>query len=1133
MTQAKQQVELQTQLPEIASPTGLAARSTLSEAGPSQLGPRTELGRPAETPSPGGRQHQPFETEHDEGEGPKPGENISVAAQEPEEEEGGSWWSWLFDRVKRLVRVLPTTDPGLSTSAGARPTVDLTGEADPAQNEGAHEAANTALVEGRSRSDLAMGADFGEQDIYPRSTGEILRPSHEPGPSPRIATGPTATLPAMDPEVRTVFDDQAAPWVEAQVGDQTTQYASAHEAYNYEVSNARAEGDRQLAVATAETRAEQEQVQLQAKTDVDAERGRWQEENATIHAKYDMETSQGRLCVEEEIQKTVGDAQEGADKKLSAAENEAATKRRNAERRAADKRREVDNKPRTFWDKLKGAVGSFFEKVTQQINNIFDDLRRAVKTLIQGAKLLARGLIETARKAVVGLVKGFGSLLKTAASVALAAFPGAAKKARAWIDEKVSGAVEAVNQAADELQKRAQAALDFVAEAADEALSHLQNVATSAIGFLGSAVAAFLDDPARFAINGVLLVLGIPPASFWKVVDQVKSVIADIVANPLGFAGNLLAAVGKGFGQFFDRIGQHLLNGLLGWLFGRLGSVGVTRPPDFSLKSIITLFLQIMGISWQRIRKLLAKHIGEKNIALVEKAWEIVTNLIELGPSGIFELLKDKLNPKQLLDQVLNSAIEFVVEALIKKVAVRLLLLFNPAGAVLQAVEAIYRVLKWIFENAAKLFRLVETVVGGLADIVAGNIGGMANAVEKALAGLIAPVIDFLAGYLGLGNLPQKVAKTIGRLQAWVESLMDKVIKFLVDKAKSLLASLGVGKKKETAAGKEFDGEIGETRRFSVGGDSHKLWIATKGSDATVMMASKPMTITEQLEQYSRLANKMTDEAKKEATLKLIRRAETKHKSLNQRADQLAKKLAQGKAQPKATKKADDEIEKEQNHLVKLIVKIQKQLGLLPSDRDWGTPQKPLLLKWPKRSLKQYKPLYIGPKTKKYLKQSDLKNNKLTTPLNKKERAEWDARGGKVVKYRPTGQRALPNGSVIGVTPEWQIYKGKKIQLQPQEGKTPRGRKINRQLKKYGFDPTEEKQNGDHVTEYQIGGRDLIENLWPLHEDENQEAGNELKNAKMSVPGKKDKIAMSDAKNTAKEGSPVWLKIDSTAAPRD
>ena len=34
--------------------------------------------------------------------------------------------------------------------------------------------------------------------------------------------------------------------------------------------------------------------------------------------------------------------------------------------------------------------------------------------------------------------------------------------------------------------------------------------------------------------------------------------------------------------------------------------------------------------------------------------------------------------------------------------------------------------IKWVFQNAARIFRLVETAVNGIADVVAGNVGSSA-----------------------------------------------------------------------------------------------------------------------------------------------------------------------------------------------------------------------------------------------------------------------------------------------------------------------------------------------------------------------------------------------------------------------
>ena len=159
-------------------------------------------------------------------------------------------------------------------------------------------------------------------------------------------------------------------------------------------------------------------------------------------------------------------------------------------------------------------------------------------------------------------------------------------------------------------------------------------------------------------------------------------------------------------------------------------------------------------------------------------------------------------------------------------------------GAIVQAIEAIYKVLKWIFENAARLFSFVETVVNGMADIIAGNVSGMANAVEQALAQLLAPVIDFFAGFLGLGNLPDRIADTIRGFQEWVESILERVIAWLAERARALLRSLGIGGEEEEIEEEETAGDyIYETS--ATGGHTIKI-----RQDLTVLRFSDPSVLT-------------------------------------------------------------------------------------------------------------------------------------------------------------------------------------------------------------------------------------------------------------------------------------------------
>lgn len=584
----------------------------------------------------------------------------------------------------------------------------------------------------------------------------------------------------------------------------------------------------------------------------------------------------------------------------------------------------------SVWDDLVG-LPDWITREYNRAESAFGDgvcsLLREISTEVNGVVMACERIIADARTDIDTLFDNLPEELREWAETERETFQGRLD----GLSEEVQDARQSLT---DDLTERAAQSVDEVRREVHE----LRQAARGLVGQLADAVDAFLDDPARFIIEGLLTIVGIEPAAFWAVVARIQSVVQDIADDPLGFAENLLLALGQGFQRFFDNIGDHLLGGLLDWLFSGLGSVGVEIPSDFSLKSVITFFLQVMGITWDRIRTILARHIGEENVALLERAYEIVSALIEMGPEGVFEMIKEQLDPQRILSMVLEAAIDFLVEALITQVTARVLMLFNPVGAIAQAVEAIYRVLKWIFENAARIFSLVETIVNGVADILAGNFEGMATAVESALARLIAPVIDFFAGYVGLGDLPEKIADVIRRMQDWVEGILDRVIGFIAGQARRLLAALGIGG--EDGDGPEaegdYDGQIGDTVTWTAPDGAHRLWIEMQGSRAVVMMASDEAPVLDALRTYADEADKLRPEDVDTADEVdgLIAQARPLAEQLTAEASELAEDVQDGDTEPAELDAQDDAIESDEDRLKGLISQIQNKLGLGDGDDD-------------------------------------------------------------------------------------------------------------------------------------------------------------------------------------------------------
>ena len=485
-----------------------------------------------------------------------------------------------------------------------------------------------------------------------------------------------------------------------------------------------------------------------------------------------------------------------------------------------------------LWEGIVGKpdwVTQAYNRAEENFANGVCDLIREISTEVNSVIATCEQIIDDANTGIADLFNDLPAGLQEWAATEQARFT-----------EQLNGLHQRVLSTRDEFNQNLSERAAQAVQQVRERIHELRQAAGGLVGQIQDAINSFLEDPARFIIEGLLELVGIPPASFWAVVNRIQTVINDIANDPMNFANNLVNAIGQGFQRFFDNFADHILGGFFDWLFSGLGAVGVNIPQDFSLKSIITFFLELMGITWPRIRQLLARHLGEENVALIEQAYEIIANLIEMGPEGVFEMIKEQLDPQRILDQVLQAAIEYLVETLITRVSARIIMMFNPAGAIVQAIELIYRVLRWIFDNAARIFSLVETIVNGAAALIAGNITGMATAVEGALARLIAPVIDFLAGFLGLGNLPDRIADTIRGFQEWIMGILDRVIRWLADRARSLLARLGLGRQEQEEQGEEDDGDT-ITEQVQMGTETHTLRIKTETRDVTLASDEGPL----------------------------------------------------------------------------------------------------------------------------------------------------------------------------------------------------------------------------------------------------------------------------------------------------
>jgi hypothetical protein len=272
-------------------------------------------------------------------------------------------------------------------------------------------------------------------------------------------------------------------------------------------------------------------------------------------------------------------------------------------------------------------------------------------------------------------------------------------------------------------------------------------------------------------------------------------VIKGILADPIGFLGNLIGALKQGFNQFKANIGKWLLKGIIGWLFGALAEAGVTPPADFSLPSILKLVMQILGITYERMRAKAVKLLGPTAVWLIEKLIEYVKTLIDGGPAALWAQVKGDL--ANLKEQVLGEIRNMIIMEVIKAAVMKIVSMFNPVGAFVQAVLAIYNTVMFVVEQASRIAALVSSVVDSVSAIASGAIGAAANKIEESLGAAIPIVIGFLARLVGVGGLPKKATGVVKKVQAAIDGAIDKVLGKAVGFIKKLFGKGGDVKSKE------------------------------------------------------------------------------------------------------------------------------------------------------------------------------------------------------------------------------------------------------------------------------------------------------------------------------------------------
>ncbi len=271
-----------------------------------------------------------------------------------------------------------------------------------------------------------------------------------------------------------------------------------------------------------------------------------------------------------------------------------------------------------------------------------------------------------------------------------------------------------------------------------------------------------------------------------SILTSAAAAVKDIIKDPITFLGNLISAVSTGFQTFFSNIATHLTDGLIRWLAETLGDAGIDLPESFDMKGIFGMVMQVLGVTWETVRQRAIGLLGEDMVGQLEQVFDLFIAIKNEGMAGIWNFVINTMG--NMKDLIFNSIKEFVVTEIIQNGIQKILsFLGGPAGAFIQAVQAIFRVVTFFIDRAKDITTLVQAIMDSILGIASGAVGQAAQLIEQALAKAVPTTISFLARLLGLGGLAEKIKSIILK----IKSPIDRVINWILSKAVKVGRKIG------------------------------------------------------------------------------------------------------------------------------------------------------------------------------------------------------------------------------------------------------------------------------------------------------------------------------------------------------
>ena len=509
-------------------------------------------------------------------------------------------------------------------------------------------------------------------------------------------------------------------------------------------------------------------------------------------AKIDLEKK--REEVAQNINKRYEACQRSITEKLDALEKNSLVQFDNGQAKATKEFEDQVNRDiNKFKDRRYDRIGGSLLWLKDKLFGIddFPEVKQAFETARAAFVTSIDTLIATITKANNDVITGCKKELedtKTAIAIYVATLGpllrDVGKKAQEEVGKKLQALGADIDKRKEKLQEKLADKRKAAMEAIDKKIEAMKASMSGALSIIGN----LLLKAAMKFFKWALEATGVSPDEIMGIINKGVAVIKAIVTKPIVFVKNLINAAKTGFKNFGTNFLKHLKDAVFNWLTGALE--GVTLPKVWDTKGIFSLLLDILGLTYQALRGRMVKLLGEPAVANLEKVFILVKTLVTEGPIAAWEQLKGMA--EEIKGTFVDTLKSWIQNTIIYKAIETVISIFIPGAGIIKAIIGIYDTVMFFIQKAKQIAQMVGNFLGSIAEIAMGNIGAAADALEGGLAKALSLVINFLAKFLHLSGITDKIKKVIEMVRGKVSMVLDKIVAWIQKMAGKLL-----GKKDE------------------------------------------------------------------------------------------------------------------------------------------------------------------------------------------------------------------------------------------------------------------------------------------------------------------------------------------------